>query len=41
MTITDAKDDRYIDYTKGKVDGLLKEILGDKFVPWEQRYDIR
>lgn len=41
MTLDDAKDDRHIDYTKGKVDGILKDILGDNFVPWEERYDIR
>lgn len=40
MTLTDAKDDKDIDYTKGKVDGLLKELLGDKFQPWEVRYDF-
>ena len=38
MTIADAKDDRSIEYTKAKVDARLKEILGDAFVPWEQRY---
>lgn len=40
MTINDAKDDRSIDYTKGKIDGLLKELLGEDFVPWEERYDV-
>ncbi len=40
ITISDAKDDKHIDYTKGKVDGMLKEILGDAFTPWEERYDV-
>lgn len=40
MTLADAKDDKTIDYTKGKVDGQLKELLGDKFEPWEVRYDF-
>lgn len=40
ITITDAKDDKTIDYTKGKIDGQLKEILGDAFVPWEERYNV-
>lgn len=38
MTIADSKDDKSIEYTKGKVDGMLKELLGDAFVPWEERY---
>lgn len=40
MTIADAKDDKQIEYTKGKVDKRLQEILGDKFQPWEVRYDF-
>lgn len=40
LTINDAKDDRTIDYTKGKVDGMLKDLLGDDFIPWEERYDV-
>lgn len=40
MTLADAKDDKNIDYTKGKVDGRLKEILGEAFEPWETRYDF-
>lgn len=38
MTLDDAKDDKSIVYTKEKVDGRLKELLGDDFVPWEERY---
>lgn len=38
MTIEDAKADKGIEYTKEKLDMKLKQILGDKFVPWEQRY---
>lgn len=40
ITLEDAKSDKSIDYTKGKVDGQLKEILGEHFVPWEERYDF-
>lgn len=40
MTLADAKDDKQIEYTKGKVDKELEEILGDKFQPWEVRYDF-
>lgn len=41
-TLDDAKDDRHIDYTKGKVDKMLFDILGEEhFKPWEERYDIR
>lgn len=40
LTISDAKDDKAIEYTKGKVVGLLKELLGDAFAPWEERYDV-
>lgn len=40
MTLADAKDDKAIDYTKGKVDGQLKELLGEAFQPWEERYDF-
>lgn len=40
MTLADAKDDKTIDYTKGKIDGQLKELLGDAFEPWEVRYDF-
>lgn len=38
MTLDDAKDDKQIWYTKGKVDDQLKQICGDWFVPWEERY---
>lgn len=41
MTLEDAKDDKTLEYTKAKVDGRLKEILGKDFVPWEQRYNIK
>ena len=40
MTLADAKDDKSIEYTKGKVDGRLKELLGPSFQPWEIRYDF-
>lgn len=38
MTMADAKYDKSIDYTKGKVDERLKDILGESFDPWEKRY---
>ena len=38
MTLDDAKADKSIVYTKEKLDGRLKELLGDDFVPWEERY---
>lgn len=38
MTLDDAKDDKTIEYTKAKVDARLKEILGEDFQPWEERY---
>lgn len=31
-------DDPDLEYTKAKVDGKLKQICGDKFVPWDERY---
>lgn len=40
MTLADAKDDKTIEYTKGKIDGQLKELLGEAFQPWEVRYDF-
>ena len=38
MTLEDAKDDKAIEYTKTKLDRKLKEITGDYFKPWEERY---
>lgn len=38
MTVNDAKDDKEIWYTKAKIDDLLKDICGEHFVPWEERY---
>lgn len=38
MTMEDAKADKSLEYTKYKVDEQLKELLGDDFVPWEERY---
>ena len=40
MTVEDAKGDKDIDYTKGKLDERLKELLGEDFQPWEVRYDF-
>lgn len=38
LTLDDAKDDRSLEYTKAKLDARLKELLGDAFIPWEERY---
>ena len=35
MTINDTRD---MEYTKTKLDQRLKQICGDKFQPWEERY---
>lgn len=38
MTLDDAKGDKTLEYTKAKLDGRLKELLGEDFVPWDERY---
>lgn len=38
MTIEDAKDDKGIEYTRSKLDQKLKQICGQYFRPWEERY---
>lgn len=38
LTTEDAKSDREITYTKETIDRRLREILGSRFVPWEERY---
>ena len=38
VTLDDAKSDKQLWYTKGKVDQELKRICGEHFVPWEERY---
>ena len=38
MAIADAKDDKTMDFTKGKLDDSLRELLGDDFIPYEERY---
>lgn len=38
MALADAKDDKDMDFTKGKLDSILKDLLGDGFRPWEERY---
>lgn len=37
-TLEDAKYDKEIWYTQDKLDQKLKEICGEHFVPWEERY---
>ena len=39
MAIEDAKDDADIEYTRVKLDEVLKEACGDNFTPWEERYE--
>lgn len=38
LTVSDAKDDKEIWYTKAKVDAALKDACGEYFEPWEVRY---
>lgn len=38
MTIADSKDDKELWYTKTKMDAKLKEVCGENFSPWEERY---
>lgn len=39
MAIEDAKGDADIEYTRVKLDEVLKEACGDNFVPWDERYE--
>lgn len=34
----DAKSDKDIEYTRAKIDEKLKQICGEHFVPWDERY---
>ena len=38
MMFEDQMDDPEFVYTKARVDRRLKEICGENFVPWEERY---
>jgi hypothetical protein len=38
MAIEDAKDDADIEYTRVKLDEVLKEACGESFIPWDERY---
>lgn len=40
MTDSDARGDKTIEYTKTKIDEKLKEILGEHFEPWDERYIV-
>ena len=35
-----GNNDPQLNYTKGKVDAALLRLLGDAFVPWEERYEL-
>lgn len=37
-TLKDAQDDSDIEYTRAKIDEKLKDICGDFFQPWDERY---
>lgn len=39
MLFVDGEDDEDFWYTKEKVDRQLREIMGDNFKPWDERYD--
>lgn len=39
LLVEDAKADQEYIYTREKVDARLKQICGDNFVPWEERYN--
>ena len=38
MMFEDQQDDKEFVYTKARVDRRLKEICGENFQPWEERY---
>lgn len=38
LTVEDAEHDREIWYAKDKLDAALRDVCGDHFVPWEERY---
>lgn len=38
LILSDTKDDPGLEYTREKVDRRLKQIMGEHFVPWEERY---
>lgn len=40
MTMADARGDKSLEYTKTKLDERLQEILGEDFMPWDERYDF-
>ena len=38
MTLEDAQADKSLEYTKYKIDEQLRELLGEDFQPWDERY---
>ena len=38
MTLDDAKGDKSLEYTKYKIDERMKELLGEDFQSWDERY---
>lgn len=38
LTLSDAKDDKEVLYMKAKLDERLKPLLGENFVPYDERY---
>lgn len=41
MVCDDQNDDAEFVYAKAKIDERLKQICGDKFAPWEERYNAK
>lgn len=39
MVIEDSDSDRSIEYTRAKTDEKLRQICGEWFQPWEERYE--
>lgn len=37
--VEDSKDDKDFVYTRAKIDELLKQICGENFASWEERYE--
>lgn len=38
MTVADGKTDRELWHTKDTLDQRLRQICGENFQPWEERY---
>lgn len=38
LAVGDGRSDKELEYTKGKLDERLRQVLGIYFIPWEERY---